>query len=69
MMAFDLYDVVCHSDDSTYVASIPAIAGCHAVGASPAEARSELENVFEMIREEFEERGEPLPALNHSRGV
>ncbi len=55
------YRVVCHRDDDTYVAYVPAIEGCHAVGSSPADAQSELKNVFEMILEEFEERGERPP--------
>jgi predicted RNase H-like HicB family nuclease len=56
------YQVVCRRDDNgSYVAYVPAIAGCHAMGASPEEAQEELRNVFEMIREEYSERGEPLP--------
>ncbi len=56
------YQVVCRKDDiAGYVAYVPAIAGCHALGATPAEAQSELQNVFDMIRDEFAERGEALP--------
>ncbi len=56
------YTVVIMPDDGTWVAYVPAIEGCHALGASPDEARSELEGVFEMFREDFDESGEELPA-------
>jgi len=44
-----------------WVAEMPAIPGCHALMESPGEALLELEKVFEMIREEYEEAGKPLP--------
>jgi predicted RNase H-like HicB family nuclease len=44
-----------------WVADIPAIPGCHALMESREEALKELEKVFEMIREEYEEAGKPLP--------
>jgi predicted RNase H-like HicB family nuclease len=56
------YQVVCRRDDNgSFVAYVPAIEGCHAIGASPEQAQRELQNVFEMITEEFAERGKPLP--------
>jgi predicted RNase H-like HicB family nuclease len=56
------YQVVCRrNDNGSYVAYVPAIPGCHAIGATPEEAQEELRNVFEMIREEYAERGESLP--------
>lgn len=56
------YTVVMKPDDNgTYVAYVPALPGCHAVGMTPEEARSELANVFEMIVEEYAEEGRPLP--------
>jgi predicted RNase H-like HicB family nuclease len=56
------YTVVTKPDDNgTYVAYVPAIPGCHAVGATPDEARNELASVFEMIAEEYAEEGRPLP--------
>lgn len=48
-------------DNGTYVAYVPAIPGCHAWGQSLEEACAELVNVFEMIKEEYEEEGKPLP--------
>ncbi len=54
-MLYD-YHVVCRRDDNgTYVAYVPAIAGCHAIGATPEQAQRELQSVFEMIAEEEEE--------------
>ncbi len=67
------YTVVERPDDNgTFVAYIPAIAGCHAMGATRAKARAELENVFEMISAEYEEKGQPLPGdveltVHHAR--
>ncbi len=56
------YQVVCKRDDNgSYVAYVPAIEGCHAIGATPAEAQRELQNVFEMIADEFAQSGKPLP--------
>jgi len=60
-MLFD-YHVVCHKDDNgSYVAYVPAIEGCHAIGATPEQAQRELQNVFDMIAEEFAESGKQLP--------
>lgn len=53
--------VVRPDDNGTFVAYLPAIAGCHAIGDSRAEADAELEDVFGMIVEEYAERGQPLP--------
>ncbi|OPY50355.1 MAG: hypothetical protein A4E48_01934 [Methanosaeta sp. PtaU1.Bin060] len=56
------YTVVLRPDDnSTFVAFVPAIPGCHAWGKTPEEAQTELLNVFEMIQEEYEEDGRMLP--------
>ena len=57
----DYTTVVRPDDNSTFVAYVPAIAGCHAWGETPDEARAELANVFEMIREEYLEAGKLLP--------
>jgi predicted RNase H-like HicB family nuclease len=56
------YTVVTKPDDNgTFVAYVPAIPGCHAVGKTPDEARAELANVFSMIVEEYAEEGRTLP--------
>ncbi len=56
------YTIIMRPDDNkTYVAYIPAIEGCHAWGKSEQEARLELDNVFDMILEEYLEQGKILP--------
>ena len=56
------YTMVLRPDDNgTYIAYVPAISGCHAWGRTPEEAQAELVNVFEMIKEEYEEEGKLLP--------
>lgn len=56
------YQVVCRRDDNgSFVAYVPAIEGCHAIGTTPQEAHAELQNVFDMIAEEFEEHGTKWP--------
>jgi predicted RNase H-like HicB family nuclease len=56
------YTMVLRPDDnSTFIAYVPAIPGCHAWGRTPEEAQAELVNVFEMIKEEYEEEGKLLP--------
>lgn len=62
MPALSEYTVVTKPDDNgTFVAYVPAIPGCHAVGKAPDEARAELANVFSMIVEEYAEEGRSLP--------
>ena len=67
------YHVVCRRDDNgSYVAYVPAIEGCHAIGRTPEEAQQELHNVFAMIVEEHAERGQALPSdveltITHAR--
>ncbi len=56
------YTVVLRPDDNdTFVAYVPAIAGCHAWGETTEEAQAELIHVFEMILEEYQEACEDLP--------
>ena len=60
-----LYDytvILRPEDNGTFVAYVPAIPGCHALGQTPEEAQAELINVFEMIQEEYKEEGRMLPA-------
>jgi predicted RNase H-like HicB family nuclease len=54
--------VVYRQDDGSWVAEIPALPGCYALMPSRAEALAELEGVFEMIAEEYQERGIPMPS-------
>lgn len=56
------YTIIARPDDNnTYVAYVPAIEGCHAWGKSEQEARLELNNVFDMILEEYLEQNKVLP--------
>lgn len=62
MKTLDDYTVVTRPDDNgTFVAYVPAISGCHAWGRTPDEARTELQNVFHMIQDEYAEEPRPLP--------
>lgn len=48
------YTVVTKPDDNgTFVAYVPAIPGCHAMGKTPEEANTELAAVFEMIFDDY----------------
>lgn len=61
-MAFDDYKVVIYKqEDGSWVAEIPAIAGCYALMRTRQEALSELKEVFDMIADEYREKGRPLP--------
>lgn len=67
------YTVVLRPDSNgTFVAYVPAIVGCHAWGETTEEAQAELIQVFEMIRDEYQQTGQELPrdveiAVTHAR--
>lgn len=74
----DAYKIVLYrQDDGSWVAEVPAISGCYALMATREEALAELRRVFDMIAEEYQERGVPLPedttevvsAWRHCAGV
>ena len=73
MRSLKNYTVVLRPDDNeTFVAYIPAIAGCHAWGQTTEEAQAELIRVFEMIWDEYQEVGQELLedvkiAVTHAR--
>ncbi len=73
MRSLKNYTIVLRPDDNgTFVAYVPAIAGCHAWGKTPEEAQAELIHVFEMIQSEYQEAGKELPedvevAITHAR--
>jgi predicted RNase H-like HicB family nuclease len=54
--------VIRPEDNGTFVAHIPAILGCHAWGQTREAAQTELSSVFEMIQEEHQEVGKPMPS-------
>jgi predicted RNase H-like HicB family nuclease len=45
------YTIVIRPDEDTFVAYVPAISGCHAMGATREEALSEIVGVFKMVAE------------------
>lgn len=58
----DAYKIVPYrQDDGSWVAEIPAIAGCYALMPTREEAMAELGRVFGMIADEYRERGIPPP--------
>ncbi|HEY4683503.1 MAG TPA: type II toxin-antitoxin system HicB family antitoxin [Candidatus Acidoferrales bacterium] len=58
----DYKTVLYRQEDGSWVAEIPAISGCYALMPTREEALAELAKVFEMIAEEYREKGIPLPA-------
>jgi len=62
-MSLDDYKIVLYrQEDGSWVAEIPAISGCYALMPSRDQALEELEGVFQMISEEYREKGLTLPA-------
>jgi predicted RNase H-like HicB family nuclease len=62
-VTIDNYKTILYSqEDGSWVAEVPAIAGCYALMAAREEALAELNRVFAMIAEEYREKGLPLPA-------
>lgn len=56
------YTIVVKPDDNgTYVAYVPAIPGCHAIGQTSTEAQTALADVFAMIAEEYAEEEREMP--------
>jgi predicted RNase H-like HicB family nuclease len=61
-MSLDDYKIVLYrQEDGSWVAEIPAISGCYALMPSREEALKELGDVFQMIYEEYREKGLRLP--------
>jgi predicted RNase H-like HicB family nuclease len=54
--------VLYRQDDGSWVAEIPAISGCYALMTSREAALTELAKDFALIAEEYQQRGQPLPA-------
>lgn len=62
-MRLEDYKTVLYSqEDGSWVAEIPAIAGCYALMETREEALAELAKVFEMIAAGYREKGLALPA-------
>jgi predicted RNase H-like HicB family nuclease len=62
MILHDYKTILYRQKDGSWVAEVPAIAGCYALMSTREEALAELEKVFAMIAEEYREKGIPLPA-------
>jgi len=54
--------VLDRQQDGSWVAEIPAIAGCYSLMDTREAALAELSNVFAMIQEEYREKGLSLPS-------
>jgi predicted RNase H-like HicB family nuclease len=62
-MSYEDYKVVLYRNQPDgWVAEIPAVPGCYALMPTREAALTELADVFEMIRAEYCEAGQPLPA-------
>ena len=58
----DYKTILYRQEDGSWVAEIPAIPGCYALMPTREEALAEITKVFDMIAEEYREKGVPLPA-------
>ena len=58
----DYRAVTYRQQDGAWVAEVPAISGCYALMPTRQEAIVELACVFEMIREEYAEKGDTWSA-------
>jgi predicted RNase H-like HicB family nuclease len=62
MTLYDYKTILYRQEDGSWVAEIPAIAGCYALMPTREAALAELAAVFEMIEQEYREKHLPLPA-------
>ena len=58
----DYKTVLYRQQDGSWVAEIPAIAGCYALMDTREAALAELSEVFALIAEEYREKGIALPS-------
>ncbi len=61
MTIADYKTVLYRQEDGSWVAEVPAIAGCYALMPTREAALAELNAVFEMISAEYRGKGIPLP--------
>ncbi|MGC2321733.1 MAG: type II toxin-antitoxin system HicB family antitoxin [Terriglobales bacterium] len=64
MTLHDYKTVLYRQEDGSWVAEIPAISGCYALMPTRESALAELSRVFDVLAEEYREKGIPLPADN-----
>ncbi|MCU1239593.1 MAG: hypothetical protein JWO71_319 [Candidatus Acidoferrum typicum] len=62
MKLADYKTVLYRQQDGAWVAEIPAIAGCYALMDTREAALAELSRVFDMIADEYREKGLTLPS-------
>lgn len=61
-MTLQDYKIVLYrQEDSSWVAEVPSIPGCYTLMETREEALAELSRVFDMIAEEYREKGLSLP--------
>jgi predicted RNase H-like HicB family nuclease len=61
-MGLENYKIVLYrQEDASWVAEIPAISGCYALMPSREQALAELNGVFQMISDEYREKGLTMP--------
>ena len=53
----DYKTVLYRQEDGSWVAEVPAISGCYALMPTREEALRELSSVFQMLAEEYREKG------------
>jgi len=58
----DYKTVLYRQEDGSWVAEVPAISGCYALMPTREEALLELSSVFQMLADEYRDKGIPLPA-------
>jgi predicted RNase H-like HicB family nuclease len=62
-MGLEHYKTILYrQEDGSWVAEIPAIPGCYALTDTREAALAELTQVFQMIADEYREKGLKLPA-------
>jgi predicted RNase H-like HicB family nuclease len=61
-MKLENYKTVLYRQPDGWVADIPSVPGCYALMDTREAALAELTRVFEMISEEYREKGQKLPA-------
>ena len=62
-MSLENYKTILYrQEDGSWVAEIPAVPGCYALMDTRDSALNELSKVFEMISQEYAEKGLSLPA-------
>lgn len=62
-MSLDDYKIVLYrQEDGSWVADVPAVAGCYALMPTREEALAELAAVFQMIAQEYRDKDRAFPA-------